>query len=138
MYKPVFDCNICIQLRLHSYTMVFCYRIKPSTYAYMARTNAREVIDSILDKLQAPLQWSLVEVQYRKRIFKDLKNTAGESIPSASHLHKTGYLERTLSIDRYGITVAEYYSKLEKEYGVIFQFSDEELELIEKLWISRI
>lgn len=104
----------------------------------MARTNAREVIDNILTKLQEPIAWSLVEVQYRKRIFDDLKNTAGEPIDSASHLHKTGYLERTLSIDRYGVTVADYYEKLEREYGVIFQFNEDELALIEKLWISKL
>lgn len=69
-----------------------------------------------------------IEVAMRDRIWTKRLNSVGSPIPTA--LVDTGKLRDTFSIDGNKIIVQSYATYLEDKYGVIFDFTDAEIELI--------
>ena len=69
-----------------------------------------------------------VEAAMRDRIWSKRLNSNGSPIPT--DLVDTGKLRDTFSIDGNKIIVQSYATYLEDKYGVIFDFTDAELELI--------
>lgn len=105
----------------------------------MFTSNANRVISYLINVLQNPMDIDYTDINqaYTKRIIVDNERTDGKQIDSPTGLHKTGFLDSVLSIDKDGVTVPIYADSLEKRYGVIFDINEKEANLIGEALVNK-